>query len=181
MSRDVDAERLQRLIDKDDIRDCVLAYARGLDREDEQILLSGFHADARDDHGSYIGPMAKFTGRASATRHRWSNYQHHITNQVVDIDGDTAHAETYFFANLIRPDEQIDLTGGRYLDRLERRDGRWAIAERITIVEWGATVPAEQAGWIPEGLFVASTHDRDDPSYRRPLSITRSDRDLGAS
>ena len=64
---DVIPEQLQRLIDKDAIRDCVLAYARGLDREDETILLSGFHPHACDDHGSYIGPISKFTGRASAT------------------------------------------------------------------------------------------------------------------
>jgi len=26
-----------------------------------------------------------------------------------------------------------------------------------------------QTGWMPEGLFVGATHDRDDPSYRRPF------------
>lgn len=177
---DVIPEQLQRLIDKDAIRDCVLAYARGLDREDETILLSGFHPHACDDHGSYIGPISKFTGRASATRHRWDVYQHHVTNQTIDIEGDGAHAETYFFANLVRPDGHIDLTGGRYIDRLERIEGRWGIAERVTVVEWGATIPPEQTGWLPPGLFIPATHDKDDPSYQRPLKITREFRDLGA-
>lgn len=177
---DIDPARLQRLIDKDEIRECVLAYARGLDREDGEILLSGFHAHACDDHGSYIGPMSGFQGRAAATRHRWQVYQHHVTNQTVDIDGDTAHAETYYLANLVRPDGPIDLTGGRYIDRLERIDGRWGIVERITMVEWGCTVPKEQTGWLPPDLFVPATHGKDDPSYRRPLKITRPFRDLGA-
>jgi len=177
---DVDAAQIRRLIDKDAIRECVLLYARGLDREDEEILLSGFHPHARDDHGTFIGPMRDFNARASATRHRWKNYQHHVTNQLVDLDGDNAHAESYFFANLIRPDGRIDLSGGRYIDRLERIDGRWGISERITMVEWGATIPAEQAGWLPPDLFVAPTHDKSDPSYRRPLEITRPPRDMGA-
>lgn len=176
----IDPAKLQRLIDKDEIRDCVLAYARGLDREDQAIMLSGFHGHAQDDHGSYIGPIAGFPDRASATKHRWKVYQHHITNQTVDIDGDIAHAETYYIANLVRYDESIDLTGGRYIDRLERIDGRWGIVERITMVEWGATMPNEQTGWLPPGLFVSATHDKSDPSYQRPLTITREARDLGA-
>lgn len=177
----VDPVKLQRLIDKDEIRECVLAYCRGLDREDEEILLSGFHEHAIDDHGAYIGPMRDFQRRAAATRHRWANYQHHVTNQTVDIQGDEAHIETYYIANLVRPDERIDITGGRYLDRLEKIEGRWAIVERLTIVEWGFTVPAEQAGWLPPDIFVGTSHDKSDPSYIRPLKVTRPFRDLGAS
>jgi hypothetical protein len=124
--------------------------------------------------------MRDFPARASATRRRWDNYQHHVTNQLVDLDGDVAHAESYFFANLVRPDQRIDLSGGRYLDRLEKRDGEWGIVDRITIVEWAATIPADQAGWLPADLFTSSSHDKSDPSYRRPLKVTRPDRDLSA-
>lgn len=177
---DIDPAQLQRLIDKDAIRECVLNYARGLDREDRDIMLSGFHGHAQDDHGSYIGPISGFPDRASATRHRWKVYQHHVTNQTIDIDGDQAHTETYYIATLVRHDGSIDLTGGRYIDRLERIDGRWGIVERITMVEWGATLPIEQTGWLPPDLFVPATHDKTDPSYQRPLTVTRAPRDLGA-
>ena len=33
------------------------------------------------------------------------------------------------------------LTGGRYVDRFERRDGRWRIAERTFVLDWMRTRP----------------------------------------
>lgn len=51
--------------------------------------------------------------------------------------------------------------GGRYLDRLERRDGAWAIAERTYVLDWNSNVD--------------STVDRDG-SYFGELARGRTDR-----
>jgi hypothetical protein len=75
---------------------------------------------------------------------------HHQTgNMLIRVEGDTAWAETYVTAFHAVPttappgtfwggrDEPYEgVAGGRYVDRLERRDGRWKIAERQTLVEW---------------------------------------------
>ena len=34
------------------------------------------------------------------------------------------------------PAKPLIVSGGRYIDRLERRDGRWAIVARVCLVEW---------------------------------------------
>ena len=75
-------------------------------------------------------------------------------------------------AQIVRDDE------GRLINDSLACDRRGT--ERVTIVEWGATIPPEQTGWLPPGLFIPATHDKDDPSYQRPLKITRAFRDLGA-
>ena len=53
-------------------------------------------------------------------------HQHLLTNMPIDLDGDEAHAETYVTI-LARDSEGWGSSqgGGRYLDRLERRHGRW--------------------------------------------------------
>lgn len=73
-------------------------------------------------------------------------------------------------------DETNWLAGGRYLDRLERRDGEWRIALRTNVVEWSGTVPtmplpfAEVADLFANGRPARSG---DDPSYTRPLRNLR--------
>ena len=74
-------------------------------------------------------------------------HQHHITTQTVEIDGDTAHAESYILGVLTRKGdgEVSDIAGGRYLDRLERRDGEWRIRARRGIGEGSEVVGKEMS------------------------------------
>jgi hypothetical protein len=64
---------------------------------------------------------------------------HFMGNQLVEIDGDRAGTETYaiahHFADAEGRDERI-VMGVRYLDDLERRDGRWVIVHRRAISDW---------------------------------------------
>lgn len=54
-------------------------------------------------------------------------HTHNITTHNCEIDGDEAHTESYVIFVLRRKDERTVLVGGgRYLDRLEKRDGDWA-------------------------------------------------------
>lgn len=69
-------------------------------------------------------------------------------------------------------EESVWTAGGRYIDRLERRDGEWKIALRTNLIEW-STLPqavplpfADVADLYANG---APVRDRSDPSYARPL------------
>ena len=50
--------------------------------------------------------------------------------KAVQIDGDLAHAETYYLFVGRNRDQTNWIAGGRYIDRLERRGGAWRIALR---------------------------------------------------
>src|SRR5262249_14166121 len=92
-------------------------------------------------------------------------------NHLAEIDGDTAHAETYCLAAMRRRDgDAFELVGARYLDRFERRDGRWAIAARVVIFE-SALDPAIAGAFA--AACVPGTQDKSDPSYQRPLRVAR--------
>lgn len=171
-------DAVQALIDKDAIREVSLRYTRGIDRHDDALLLSAYHSQAKDDHGVFIGSAGDFVEYANRVHaQNWVCHQHYVTNQTIDLDGDTAHCESYFLAVLKRHDGLCDMVGGRYVDRIDRQDGVWAVADRICMVEWNVEAGPGGASLDP-ALFVAGAWDGSDPSYRRPLQVDRASRDL---
>ena len=63
MSQELEA-RVQELLDREAIRDCLYRYCRGIDRLDEQALRSAYWEDATDRHGAYQGPASGFIQHA---------------------------------------------------------------------------------------------------------------------
>jgi hypothetical protein len=141
-------------------------YARGLDRHDEGVLASVYHEDAVDQHGDIRGrdDFVRWANRFHEAD--WTAHNHFITNHRAEIEGDVAFSETYFFAALLRKDGAVvDLAGGRYVDRLERRGRAWRIAARETVVDWQAKADAQAFGG---DNLKHGTWDRSDLSYQRP-------------
>lgn len=166
--------RVQLLIDRQEIRDLVYTYARGVDRHDADLVASVYHPDAIDQHGDFVGSGRELAEWGNALHARkYVSHQHHVTCHTVEIDGDEAHAESYLLHVLRRRDGTgLNFGSGRYLDRLERRDGVWKIVARQTIID----MFCEAGGEGPEarrviGTYVNGTWGRDDPSYARPLVV----------
>ena len=160
--------------DRQDIWDCLVRYARGLDRFDQELMASAYHSDSWDDHGMESATGADFCTWAIGLHNQiQTRHQHFISNHTVELDGDTAHAETYYHfwgENLEGPPT---LAFGRYVDRLEKRDGKWGIVYRRCITEKvGAFVDVDLSD--EARAMNASTgpcrRDRQDISYVRPLT-----------
>jgi hypothetical protein len=185
-------EELERtvteLADRQAIRDVLMTYSRGIDRLDRELLISLYHEDAIDDHGVFVGTREEFADWAIAMHTATHlSQQHCIFNFTCDLDGDVAHTETYYmFVGMNRTGTPMAMSGGRYIDRLEKRDGRWAIAARVCVRDWA---PLEE---IPDVMDQAAmtvvknldertkqlmrtgaqpSRDRTDVSYQRPLTI----------
>ncbi|HET8747943.1 MAG TPA: nuclear transport factor 2 family protein, partial [Ramlibacter sp.] len=63
---------------------------------------------------------------------------HQISNILIELQGNCAWVESSFLAlqsNAATPARETFLCG-RYLDRFERRDGEWRIAERTVVYDW---------------------------------------------
>jgi ketosteroid isomerase-like protein len=169
-------ERLRNLLDRQEIHDCIVRYCRGVDRLDRALLLSAYHSDAIDDHGLFVGSPQEFADYFLAFHEASQTAtQHIITNHHCKLDGDTAHCETYWlFAGMNREGPALSLGGGRYIDRMERRDERWAIAARKCLYDWQGKPGDYSLG--PEMLEQMqgagpATRDVSDPSYERPLRV----------
>ncbi len=166
---------IRELKDRQEILDCLLRYCRGVDRIDREAVRSAYHDDAIDDHGDYVGDVDGFIDWAFDYHLRYQvRTLHSISNHLCEIDGDTAHAETYWTFLAVNKDAPYQTTSsGRYIDRLERRDGRWGIVRRICVLNsLGAEFDPE--GKAADGSFYPSTRDLNDPAYMRPLEVDMS-------
>jgi len=169
--------RLEHLLHRQDILDCLTSFTRGMDRFDRELFLSAFHSDAVIAAGPFVGgPRDLYEWAADMHEQGQVATHHNLLNHSCDIAGDVAHAETYYLFVGRNRDETNWIAGGRYLDRLERRAGVWRIALRTNVIEWSGLVPTLP---IPFGdvvdIHVNGAPDRSalDPSYRRPLTNTR--------
>lgn len=169
------AALLDELKSRAEITEVVLRYCRGIDRCDEALLRACFHPDARHRHGSFEGASADFCTFALALV-RQVEFTHHQLGPVsIELDGDTAFTETYFtalhrFGAIPPPGGQPHedrFSGGRYVDRFERRDGVWRIAERRGISEWMRYEAASDRGFYDAPAEQRGKRDRTDPVYRR--------------
>lgn len=160
---------LRLLVDRQAIWDCLMRYARGVDRLDEELIRSAFWADAHDDHGAIQGTPDDFIAAWVPTQAAREACQHSITNHTVAVDGAVAHAESYFQVS-IRDygSDVLELTGGRYLDRFEHRGGQWRIADRLVVLDWSCGADASGMDSRLAGRSRGS-RDRTDASYTRSI------------
>lgn len=174
--------RLEALLDKQDITEALTRFSRGMDRLDRDLFLSAFHADAEMAAGPFVGSVAECADWSFPMHEEGQILTHHaLLNMTIDIDGDTAHTETYYLFVARNKDESLVQAGGRYIDRFERRPkdgqrGEWRIALRTNAIEWAGLLPNIPIPFsdVPD-LYGngAPARDRTDPSYRRPLTNLR--------
>ncbi len=135
------ATKLEHLLDREAIRECMYRYCRGIDRQDEAALRSAYWPDATDRHGPYQGSASGFIDWAMeklATQGERS--VHSVSNMSITLHGTQAAVETYFMA--LQRDRDAAGTSrevflaGRYVDRFEKRGDEWRIAARTVVYDW---------------------------------------------
>lgn len=174
MERDAN-RKLDYLTSRVEILDCINRIARGVDRFDRDIFRSGYHPDAALDFGTHVGnPEEHMDFFFELHRTMQHAHAHTICNHTCEIDGDVAHAETYFiFASENVAGVPTTIAGGRYIDKFERRDGRWAIAVRKCLTTWNLTPDSEVSQQIAAAFALVGHNGRDrgDVSYQRPSVV----------
>jgi hypothetical protein len=168
---------LERLLELEDIRECLTRFSRGMDRFDRELFLTAFHPDAVIAAGPFVGGPGELYDWAAPTHEAGQLATHHnLLNLTCEIDGDTAHTETYYLFVGRNRDDSNWIAGGRYIDRLEKRDGAWRIALRTNAIEWSGLVPTMPIPFsdVPDlHLNGVPSRSTEDPSYQRPLTNKR--------
>ncbi len=119
--------------DRQDIADVLLCYATGIDRRDWTLFRSIFTEDCELDYGE----IGAFKGADAVTEfmqraHELAGHtMHRLTNQVIAVDGDLAHARTYVDALIMLADNSSGVNAaGFYDDDFVRTENGWQIARR---------------------------------------------------
>lgn len=155
MSR-LNEDALQALLDKQEITEVLVRYCRGADRGDADLIEAAYHDDATEDHGgTFLGSAKDYVAMLRKILPAAPRMTHATTNILIELDGDVARVESYILTFSRREAEGEDafdsLTMARVIDRFEKREGRWAIAQRRLAWEWNHEMPLRET-WGRGGI-----------------------------
>lgn len=158
------AENIEELLAERAITRQLHNYARAMDRCDEALGRGVFHSDSVVDYGTmFQGSGYGFVDFTTEAHKVMSTHVHRISNILIEVEGDRAGSEAYVEARLRLPQAEgyVDLINlGRYIDKWEKRDGRWRILRRRYLHEMDAKQVVEKADYD-----CAGHRDHTDPSY----------------
>jgi hypothetical protein len=155
--------------DKFAIAELINAWGLYRDQGKWKELRGTFTADGHISVSWFRGPFEQFVERCRASHgagHTWS--RHHLSAPVIKVDKDRAIAETSVIIRVRQKFSgvEVDLTScSRFLDRIERHDGAWLIAERAAIYERDRLDPVEPSPAF-DALFEAAETSRYPEQYR---------------
>ena len=163
---------VQQLLDKQAIAEVLYRRARAGDRADAELAHTCYHEGATERHGVFDGLATEFIDVVSFTRPKPGTPMkimvHVVTNILAEF-ADEIHAfvESYHVAYMTLNNGNDSVVGGRYLDRFEKRDGRWAIVHRDVIFDWSRQEPETEKFWDkhPALPFLYGVRGEGDPLY----------------
>jgi 3-phenylpropionate/cinnamic acid dioxygenase small subunit len=144
-------DKVEQLLAREEIRDILHCYCKGIDRRDWKLVRSCFADDHIHKHAEYTGPPDEFIGFASQILEKVPDTHHSISNVHIDFssDGNSASTEANFVAYHYIQEGTPEFTpvptggkatdwivAGRYCDKFEKRDGKWIIVRREAFHDW---------------------------------------------
>jgi len=147
---------LERILAEAECSRVLNAYGRAVDWQDRDGLAALLWPDAVIDLGFFKGNAEEAIAFLMANAARSERRFHAISNVLLQIRGEIALSDSCCITHAITDDgaggSGWQLFLGRYLDRLERRDGEWRIAERVFVLN------GYHAGANDEPPFLADVH-----------------------
>jgi hypothetical protein len=173
----------EQLIARAQIHDAMMRYLRGCDRKDWDLIRSAYFPDAHHYHGDVDGSVEDLIdwikSPTGGMHHRMNlngeeveripQVLHFVGNMAFEFaSDDVAIVETYCLT--LQVEQQDDGSQKfveialRYVDRFEKRDGDWRVADRVCPVLY-ATEPVPIREISDAGLRnspIVSRRDRND-------------------
>jgi hypothetical protein len=154
------------VLSKQALHELCMAYARGVDRADPTLLASLFHEDSSVISGVINASGPQFAREITAfVRGNLERCFHSVANMWFEIDGDGAVGESYVIAVATAGGNDV-MTGGRYIDAFERRNGKWKFKSRSFVIDWSSTQPtSHETGGMYAALTTRGSYGTSDPVY----------------
>jgi hypothetical protein len=162
----IDEKTIHEIADRQAITEQLYRYCRSMDRRDIALGHSVFHEDSTADYGpgSWVGSGRGFIDHVAELHARdFDAHSHQITNVIINLDGDRASSESYVTVALRYTEDgqpKLFRVWARYLDKWSRRDGHWAIDNRLLIIDVD-----ELRDVAPRSASYRGARGPTDPSY----------------
>lgn len=183
----LDEGALRDLLVKQRLHELEMAYCRGVDRRDPDLLRSIFFDDAVEEHGDmYRGSATGFVDWVFSTFiGAFENTTHYVLNEWYIVDGNRAEGETHRISYHRRPEEPSNqrFAACRTFNRYECRRSVWRIAHRSVVRDWIVDLPVDRSALGGDFAMPPSLPGPADASYAALALFARGpiDRPDGAS
>ncbi len=133
------------------IQQLLNTYCHKLDQSDVAAVVNLFAEEAvlkpeyegNTEHVGRDAVQAWYSNYSRTSSAAVIGLRHKISTAMIEVDGQTATSVCYLDADSIDPKTGArSLAGGRYEDKLVKRDGRWLLLERRIVVDYASSIPA---------------------------------------
>jgi hypothetical protein len=145
---------LANVLHKQEIAEVLFRRVRASDRRDIELALTCYHDGATEEHEGFSGTAVEFLSEhsmsAPTSTGQVTCLWHSLTNVLIDLQGEDANVESYYFGVVVRNSDQGSMhcqIGGRYVDKFAYRNSRWAITHRTVVCDWSKVAPAAPSYW----------------------------------
>ena len=159
---------LRELRIKDRLHDLEVAYCRGIDRRDAELLSSIYFDDAFIRLGNMKegGVHEWVSWIVDEFKPQFENTTHYLLNEAYQVRGSYAEGETHRLSYHRFADSPRELiAASRTFNRYEERDGVWKISYREVIRDWIHERPVDRELFTGGFAMELSRPDATDKSY----------------
>lgn len=165
--------RLEELQSRQEIEALLGHYSRAIDWLDRELLERVFFDDAEVDYGFFKGTGKEFKPFLFDLERSFGRRLHVASQIEIAMNGRNAAEVESRSLTIGAPDETpgesatLAMFHGLYLDRVERRDGRWGIARRSYVLLGGVNIPEMPLAGALESLNRIGNASTASPLYRK--------------
>ena len=113
--------QLQVLLDRAEIAELLVEYARCIDRRDGAGLQATYADDGVMDHGASAVDRSRVPELSEKILKGVASSHHHVGSPAIEVEGDTARTHSHYFATHIAEDGGIIRQAGGWYDCTLRR------------------------------------------------------------
>jgi len=129
--------QLQWLVDRAEIAECLVNYARCIDRRDWAGLQDTYTADGVMQHGDVSVPRESVPELSERILAGCASSHHLVGDPSIVIEGDTARTHSHYFATHISEGTAVKRQGGGWYDcELRRTDVGWRFTRVRSTTAW---------------------------------------------
>jgi hypothetical protein len=165
----IDQQAIRTLLVKERLHELEMAYCRGVDRRDPDLLRSIFFEDAIEEHGDmYRGSATDFVDWVfNEFIGKYELTTHYVLNEWYRVDGDRAEGETHRISHhrVRTPEAKETIAACRTFNRYECRNGIWKISYRGVVRDWIYERPFDEALYVGTYAMALSKPGQADRSY----------------
>jgi hypothetical protein len=132
-------QRLQWLIDRAEIAECLVHYAHCIDRRDWAGLQESYTEDGVMQHGEVAVPREAVPELSEKILAGCASSHHLVGDPSIVIEGDHARTHSHYFATHVSEGTAVKRQGGGWYDcELTRTDRGWRFTRVRSTTAWRA-------------------------------------------